>query len=555
MSSHEPPPSGKALLALEVVTFGVGIVLFVLFGWVLVARFAYPIDAEWMTGAVRDTVTRVRDGQALYAKPSEQFISFLYPPLYYWLAGTLAHVCSVFVACKVVSILATVGTAAGIASLARTLGATRRWTALALLLHFGTYGTTLFFYDLERVDVLGVSVVVVGLALLLRSDEVRATTVFGGGLLGLSFYGKQPGLLVFLAVVSALAFAGRTKQAKVCGATGALLWIVVGGWLELRTGPWFRYYCVSLPSAHGIDTRLLSTFFVQDLPKVVAFSMATLFVVGRGAARVVRRDPGESWRELVFAAALAAGVGGAFLLRTHSGGWPNVLLSWTPLACVAVATSSTRIESLARDTGVELVARGMLLACVCLQFLGSVFDPNEVAPTRASLYRWQLLRANVRDLESGGEVLVTTTGDLTKEPHLHLAALFDVLRAGDSAPPEFLAKVRERRYTALVIGELDELDCGSPGCTETQNAIRRNYFVAGELPWPKRGLPGHIGFPSVPRWILRPRQTPLGELSTESLAERQRAEANLAAGLRLPEYTRELTKPHDELEALAARPL
>src|SRR5688572_9914934 len=124
-----------------------------------------------MTGAVRETVERVRDGQPVYAAPSESFVPFLYPPLYYWLAGGLAHFASTFVACKIVSLAATGVTAIALAACAWALGATRFWTLMTVLLYLGSYSLTLLFYDLERVDQLETAFVTLGLALLLGGKE------------------------------------------------------------------------------------------------------------------------------------------------------------------------------------------------------------------------------------------------------------------------------------------------------------------------------------------------------------------------------------------------
>ena len=101
-------------------------------------------------------------GEQLYIPPSATFIPFVYTPIYVWLSAALAHLCSVFVACKVVSLAATVATAWGIARIASILGATRFWSVVGALLHFGTYSVTLFFFDLERVDALAAAFVVLG---------------------------------------------------------------------------------------------------------------------------------------------------------------------------------------------------------------------------------------------------------------------------------------------------------------------------------------------------------------------------------------------------------
>jgi hypothetical protein len=61
-----------------------GLLLYILF-----SRATFPLDLEWMEGGMLCHALRIMQGQPLYAPPSADFISFLYPPGYPFLLAVL----------------------------------------------------------------------------------------------------------------------------------------------------------------------------------------------------------------------------------------------------------------------------------------------------------------------------------------------------------------------------------------------------------------------------------------------------------------------------------
>ena len=546
-------------------TLGLGTAVCALFAWVVVMRFRYPIDAEWMTGSVRDTVERIRDGQPIYTKPSASFVAFLYPPLYYWSAAFLARFTSVFVACKLVSVAASIAIGWGVTKLARDLGASRFWSTVGAMLFGGSYSLTLYFYDLERVDAFAAAWVVVALVVLLggtrraadgTTSAVRSLPreIGAGALLGLAFFAKQGGAFAFVAVLVALLLARETKRLVVVALSGAVAFVTLFAYLETTTGGWFRYYCVKLPGSHGVDPALLSTFFVEDLPKAFALAGATVACAAPFVASAVRtrRIPERSsYADAVFVSVLLAGAAASFMLRAHRGGWANVIVAWIPFACIAFAVAASRAEERAIGTAASKTVSLLLLGAASLQLLRGVFDPNDVSPEAADLEHVKTLERAVRDLEAKGEVIVTTTGNLTKPRHFHSAALFDVLRANDPAPEDYVEGLRTRRYYAILVGVPDEYVCKAPVCEELSNVILRNYFVAARLPDHKRT--GMVGYEEKPRFVLRPRKAPLpSSMSHDDLLTRSRTEAGIADGRRWPLTADGPILIPDDIEELAA---
>ena len=550
------PRPDRAVQAMRWLALGLGTILGGLMLWVVIQRFRYPIDGEWMTGAIRDGVDRVRDGQPLYVAPTARFVPFVYPPLYFWASAFVARFCSTFIACKLVSIAATLATSWGIFRISRTLGARAFWSAVALILHVATYSLTVQFYDLERVDAFYGAMLVVALALLLGRSSLAAT-LLAGALLGLAFFAKQAGLLAFGAVVVGLLLARERRRAVIVGLSGAVVLVALFAYLEVETGGWFRYYCWKLPSAHGLRSERISIFFIQDLPKAFAITAGSLAVsvpILGSFVRHRRKPEGATANDVVFAAVIAAAMAASFSFRAHSGGWPNVLVAWLPLGCAATAIAATRAEDAAAGTNVARLTSLVLLGAICLQILGAMFDPFELAPNREDLAERERFVALVRTLEAQGEVLSTTTGNVTNPPSLHSAALFDIVRAGDRAPADLLEGLAQRRYSAIFLGVPDEYDCALPTCRELSSAMARNYFVAGRRH--ERDRTGMTGYDARPRWLLRPRKHPLdAALTATELFDRQHVEKGFAEMKSAQSPVDTEIAPAEEIEEMTEREL
>jgi hypothetical protein len=513
------------VLALGAVSVG-------LFVFVVVQRLRFPVDGEWMTSAVREGVERVRDGQPIYLAPNERFIPFLYPPLYTWTCALVARVASSFVACKVVSLASTAATAFSIERIAATLGASKFWRATGVLLFFGAYGITLSFYDLERVDVFAAMIVAFGVLAILRER-----TIAGGVLLGVAFFAKQPHVLAIGGAAIGLALAGERRRALVVVASGAAAFAALFAYLEVSTGGWFRYYCVKLPGTHGVEARLLSTFFITDLPRLVLPAASTI-ALAVGAVR--RRD---SWREVVFSIVAATTMIEALLLRAHDGGWANVIIAWTPLGCAAAAVMCSRLCDEARGTSMP----AMLMGVAALELLGGFFDPFEASPEAGDVADRDRLVSLVRGLEKEGEVVVTTTGLVSQPRHFHAAALKDVLRAGEPMPEDIRRGIVEHRYAAILVDSPWHFSCRGPiRCDEAFTMLLSNYFVGGRRH--ERDHTAMSGLDARPRWIMRPRKTPLVGLPREALEARMRREMAFASAHADPQREDEQAIIDDAIE-------
>lgn len=496
--------------------------------WVVIARFLHPAETEWMTGSIRDEVDRLRAGQPLYAAPSQAYVPYIYPPLYFWLSSVVAKATSTAVACRLVSITATVVTVVAIARISRAVGASARWAWAGGALYVGTFSYTMYCFDLERVDALESAFATSAVALLMGGKENPKELLRAAGagvLFGLAYFAKQPGLFIFASCVGGLLFAREWKRAGVVFGAGLVTALSLGIYAQSTTHGWFSYYVLKMPASHGISPPLVTVFWLVDAPKAFVLAAGSFGLVSVSAYRILRRQV-PPWRATTFAAVVGGAMIGAFLMRAHVGGWINVVIAWTPFGCAAAAIAGSRALDAFDEPRARAAIEIGLLTAFALQLALWFFDPSELAPGPKDDAAEGALARLVTTLEKEGEVVVTSAGGLSSPRHFHAAALYDVLRVGDPAPADYLAALRERKYSAMVVSAPNETMCAPASCAETSIAVMENYFVAARLPPPVR--PSRVGFEVRSAWVLRPRKIPLKGVPLEKLDARQRTEAAIA---------------------------
>jgi hypothetical protein len=499
---------------------------------IIAARIRYPYELEWMTGAILDHVERLRTGAPLYGPPSADWTPYIYPPGYYWVCAWVTRALPEHLGCRLVSLVASGVVTACVHAMARRLGAPRYHALLAAGLYVACFGFTLCWYDIERADDLLVAMLAVSAVVLLRSRGVPGAAC-AGAIVGLAFFVKQPASTFLVAVPVALVVARQVRRAVAFAAGSALALVPVFAGLQAWSGGWFSYYCLTLPAAHGMTAKFVTTFFVLDVSHAFALTVATAaagLVVARAAWRRVRRsDDGAPPEHIVFGAYVLAGFFASATSRLHVGGWSNVLMFWTTFACPAVAVVAARVESLAAGTPAARPVAMATCALVALQAGSFAPDPFDLTPGADDARYAAAVEARVHAIERGGrEVVVLGRGHVTAKRHLHVNALVDVLRGGGDLPADMRDALTGRRWEALVVDEIPGLDLASVtgrrvGLLEL---VERNYFVAerldAEAPMPV------VGFATVPRWVFRPRQAPLGPMSDAALERRMYIEGGFA---------------------------
>lgn len=444
---------------------------------------AYPYLLEWMEGGTLDVMARVARGEPLYVAPTLEYVPYVYPPLYYWVAGAGGALVGVTPAVpRALSLLASCATLALLGRFAyreslawphpepdASRARTRAWAAAiaAAGLYLAAFELGGRWFHVARLDALYVSLLVSSAYALRFHPGVRGT-LLASALGGLAVLTKQSALIALAPVFFVVACSDQARLRVIAAATAAGL----GGLLALHvaTDGWFSYFVWGLPLRHPWHAaRALSmwtTHVAGGMPLGVIVSGAGAAFLWRG-----RRDA------VPFHAALATGLlGSAWLASTHSGGYLNVLL---PAFAALGLLTGLAVGAPAQDDRHGALQRHALTALTTVQLALLLYAPGRVGPTDSDAAIQGAIVARLAAID--GEVLVpgqrylpTLAGK--QSFGLEMAAA-DVLRA---SPGDWVAfQLRSDIDRAVASGRFDAVVLNHEG--DAMSSLRARYRAAGRL--------------------------------------------------------------------------
>ena len=353
-------------------------------------RLVYPYPLEIIEGASLSVVRHLLQGQPAYGPPTLEFVPLVYGPLYFWVAALVARVVGAdFVALRLVSLLASLGSAALVYALVRREVASRPLGLVAAGIFVGSTPFAIGTLDLGRVDALGLFFVLAALYVMRSADFSRRAiwlSAASGALAGLAIVTKQTQAAV---VVAVLVYAMRWPRQRLAPyAVGlatvlGIVLLVVG----LQSGGWAWFYLVDLPRRHHLQDQYLLNFWPADiLPRfTLPLTLGPMFFVARAA----RRDT----RAVVFyALALISLLATAWVARLNLLASYNVLApAFAILAIMFGLGVGAFLELLARAPWV----RGYLLGLCLGQLLILGYNPRLSVPYRSDGWAGDRLVAGI----------------------------------------------------------------------------------------------------------------------------------------------------------------
>jgi hypothetical protein len=267
-----------------------------------------------------DHVRRVLAGAPIYAKPTLEFVSFLYPPLYYVVAAVFAKVLGAgFLPLRLLSFLSSLGVFFFIYRIVRSEAGARFPGVVAVGLFAATYDKVGGWFDIARLDSFYMLLLLAGVYVL-RFHRSAIGAVMAGALMGAAFLTKQSALVIAAPMAIYALLADFRRGLWFVGAAGG---VMLGGVMlaDWRSGGWFHYYCFFLPSRHPrVDGGWLA-FWTKDL--LPAFPIACL-AAATYAAGLLRSGKG---RDRIFFPLLVVGmVGSSWAVRNMVGAELNNLI-------------------------------------------------------------------------------------------------------------------------------------------------------------------------------------------------------------------------------------
>lgn len=220
---------------------------------IMLWRWRFPLELEWMEGGLLHQAYRAQRGEAMYSAPSAAFVPFLYPPIYPWVLALLGSILPLdYGLSRAVSLVSVVGLAWAYrrALLREGKPIAHIWITIGLLA--SSYRLGYRWYDVGRPDMLCMALATWGVVMAREAwgDHRKA---FGAALLlTAAIWTKQTALPLAIATgLGMLVVAPRqvwTFVATLIAFNGLAAWQ-----MQEATSGWFWHYVVELHQHHAFN--------------------------------------------------------------------------------------------------------------------------------------------------------------------------------------------------------------------------------------------------------------------------------------------------------------
>jgi hypothetical protein len=361
-------------------------------------RVGYPADIEWGEGNVLYEAHRIFHGGAVFGPPDLGYAPNIYPgghmvtlallgaifPLDYAL-GRLISIAGFVVACAVVGAVVW-----------------RHWresslrvpaTAASVAMACAAYPFVAQWYDLVRVDSLGIGVVLAAAWVATEGEPSARRATAAAILLVYALFVKQTNV-AFAAWIVAVSFARDRGYGIRMLAITALASIFIFGVLALATHGWFGFWTFSIPSRHPrVDGRLATGLvaLVEACPALVALPIAFAFVAGRRAL---------SRRSIVWLGMVAAALVGGLVPYAKLGGSENNFIPIVvPLGAAVMIVAYDTVACVTEER--RELGLGLVCAAAAAFLVVRSIDATRCVPTAERLARARALNAEIASLGDG----------------------------------------------------------------------------------------------------------------------------------------------------------
>ena len=349
---------------------GAGVVLLALFMLSAAMRLFYPYPLEWTEGYMVDHVARVLGPGDVYCAPSLGFMTFVYPPLYYWVSAAVALATGLgFLPLRLVSFVSSLASVFLIGRMVWRETDDAEAGSFTGLLYAATYGASGFFMDVARVDSLAFLLFLATLAMARRKPTVVNALLVGTGMT-LAMLTKQTYLLPCLALAPFLVVRDW-RRGMLALITTFVSMVLVTGILVAATDGWYWFFAFGASAAHGLRWpilgELLTSHFLFAVPVALVLMLVGLRRCVLGGTRAI----------LLYGPTSLSLLGIGVLGRLSVGGAVNALLPAYAGVALLAGLGFARLHEIA---GLRL--RLAVYLGLILQFALLAWHPRTPLPTR-----------------------------------------------------------------------------------------------------------------------------------------------------------------------------
>jgi 4-amino-4-deoxy-L-arabinose transferase-like glycosyltransferase len=464
-----------------------------------IPRIFYPYDLDFVEDSMLMEVLRFANNQPVFGPPNADFAPHVYMPLYFWLGAALFKLMAPsFASLRLLSLTAVMLTSSFIYWIARRESGLV-WLGFACAgLFLGGYRISGFWYELVRVDMLFVMLVLGSLALSVYAADSNPGLMLSAMGLALATLTKQTGIIfaVGLAIYLLLTIGRRVWLFALIYSLLAGVPILI---LNITSNGWFFYHTFAIASSNPVEFgRIIHYLGVELLGLMSSLSMmalgAGLLGLRRVGLKIVQVQPWLIW---IGVAVVVSGIGRASV----GGNLNNLMLVYTFL-CLAPAILMREWQ--AHPTLWPHRQTSLVALFILAQFALGVYNPLRYIPTPAMHHSGDRLIAKIAAIH--GEVLVLMHPYYAwlagKQPSAQIATLWYVRERGQqSLPPDFVARI-EKHYYTLIISD-NSLFETEPGL---QQLLSRYYLPTGVLE-PDEAPPTNTGMIVRPMVVYTPQLT------------------------------------------------
>jgi hypothetical protein len=469
--------------------------LLLLFVYAAVRRMRYPYEVEWIEDGLLVSVLRIVHGQGIYVAPTLDFVPYLYAPVYLYvvawlmkLAGLAGHA---YVAQRLLSTLATLGSCAAIYSLVRSgapvkTGTRGRTAAMAAAgVYAGCYAVVHGFFDIGRVDSLFVCFLLLALLAQRRGYPVIAALLWV-----LTFQTKQTVLPLAVLVLCA----EWPRPRRLAAALGTFAAVAAASvWLmNHATQGWYSFYIFKVGRGLPLLPRGAAMYWPEHV--LAPLGIAWLVIV---AAVLVKRPSLKHGAAMFYLFVSVAIYGGVWFVFAHVGASANALMPVYAWTAVMFGVAMARLLEWAAETRTE-IATVLVLAAAVAQMGALIYNPGQFIPPatarEASDQFVEKLRAipgDVYVLDHGYDAVLA--GKASHAEGEAMGAVLDAKLGETSAglQAQLDDALASHRFTAIVIDD--------PLPAETGWHFEKKYPMEVST-----GLEGLRHITSQPQWFLFP---------------------------------------------------
>ncbi len=468
-------------------------------------RIFYPYELEWMEGGAVDHAARIISGSPLYEKPSIEFMSFPYTPLYFYISALLCNLSwTGFAQLRLVSFAASLICMLFIYKFVRSETQNKAASFIAACFFAATFGQTGFWMDIAREDTMFLAFFLAA-AYIVRFHETGAFYILAGALIALSFLSKQTALMMSAPLM--LYSAISNQRLAVCFISS--LSFFLGGSILLFDkiyAGWFSFHVFSvLFYLHQFSRQVgdvfmnLFIFLADDVLRMApAICICLAFFFG-----AFKKDRKAFWfYSLMFLGMFA----GPAYTRILWESYINVLIPSCAILAIVMGlfiAETPRSDPGRTEPGSLKYSNLVYFICV-IQFSLLAYDPVKQIPSAADRRAGDELIEQIKNIQ--GEVFMPYHGFLCsmagKKTHIHMLPMINILLSSneqmkDAFLDEMRAEMKKKRFAAIILD--------TPTLLKKNTGIADNYvlkkivFSDAATFWPVAGAETRPKYLMVPK--------------------------------------------------------